>query len=99
MFSVCLFTGGAPRGTSPPPNKFGQKCWTKFGTKNGQRFGQKIGQTFWKLLEVGGGGRGRYASCGHAGGLSCFDYILVLVEPMEFWRGIVVGTSVVCLLK
>ena len=32
---------GAPGGTPPPP-KFGQKCWTKFGTKNGQRFGQKM---------------------------------------------------------
>ena len=89
MFSVCLFTGGAPgyqppptggrpRGYPPPPN---------WGTppinldKNvGQNMGQKIGQTFWKLLEVGG--RGRYASCGHAGGLSCplifFTYFLFI---------------------
>ena len=30
----------------------------KFWTKNGQNFRQKNGQTFWKLLEVGGGGAG-----------------------------------------
>ena len=66
--------GGRPRGT-PPPNldknvglKLGQKMdkvldkkWTKFWTKN-----------WTNILETfGGGGRGRYASCGHAGGLSC----------------------------
>ena len=34
----------------------------------------KNGQTFWKLLE--GGGRGRNASCGHAGGLSCWYFNL-----------------------
>ena len=43
----------------------------KVSDKNGHNFGQKIGQTFWKLL--GGGRRGRYASCGHAGGLSCLQ--------------------------
>ena len=79
--------GGCPGGTPPnwggprgyPPNK----KWTKFWTKNGQNFGQKIRQTFWKLLEVGGGGRGRYASCGHAGGLSCFNMFLRIIKLSE----------------
>ena len=39
-------------------DKIWDKKWTTFWPKNGQHFGQKIGQTFWKLLEVGGGGRG-----------------------------------------
>ena len=98
MFSVCLFTGGAPGGTppqlgggvspghptgggaplgvlSPPINldknvgqNVGQKMdkvldkkWTKFWTKN-----------WTNILETFGGGERRwYASCGHAGGLSC----------------------------
>ena len=73
---------GAPPGVPPPfQQKNGQKNGQKkdkvigqkmdkiLDTKLDKHFGHKIGQTFWKLLEVGG--RGRYASCGHAGGLSC----------------------------
>ena len=74
MFSVCLFTGGPPpTGGTPPGDK-----------KNGQSFGQKMDKILDKkwtknwtnILETfggggGRGGRGRYASCGHVGGLSC----------------------------
>ena len=75
---------GAPGGTPPLQQKNGQKKGQSFGqkmdkildTKLDKHFGHKIGQTFWKLLEVGG--RGRYASCGHAGGLSCFKDALKL---------------------
>ena len=96
MFSVCLFTGGgggaqgSPRGT--PLYRFGQKMdkvldkrWTKFWTLNGHNFGQKIWQKiwqwFWKLFQVEG--HGRYASCGHAGGLSSIlgvDYNLMNMQ-------------------
>ena len=74
-------TGGGTPGGIPPP---GYPPTPK--TKNGQSFGQKMDKIldkkwtkFWtknstNILETfggGGGGRGRYASCGHAGGLSC----------------------------
>ena len=46
------------------------KKWTKFWTKN-----------WTNILETfGDGGRGRYASCGHAGGLSCMTYF--------YWVGV-----------
>ena len=69
--------GGIPGGTPPPTKKMDKKkdkvldkkMDKILDTKLDKHFGHKIGQTFWKLLEVGG--RGRYASCRHAGGLSC----------------------------
>ena len=89
--------GGAPRGYPPPPPQLGggtpgypppinldknvgqnlgqkmdkvlDKKWTKFWTKN-----------WTNILETfGGGGRGRYASCGHAGGLSCCPGAVMIV--------------------
>ena len=62
-----------------PPN-VGQKCWTKMLDKN---FGN-----FWRW------GHGRYASCGHAGGLSCFQLpldniasssVLILVQTVSIF--------------
>ena len=64
-------------------DKIWDKKWTKFWTKNGHIFGQKN----WKnILEtLGGGGRGRYASCGHAGGLSCVLSIFRLHIMSVHW--------------
>ena len=36
---------------------------------------KNVGQKFWKLLEAG---CRRFASCGHAGGLSCCEFISVI---------------------
>ena len=58
MFSVCLFTGGAPRSNPPPPN---------LDKNDGQNLGQKMDKVldkkwtkFWtNILETfGGGGAG-----------------------------------------
>ena len=64
-----------PRPRPPPPTtKNGQKKWTNFWTKKWTKFWTK---NWTNILETfGGGGRGRYASCGHAGGLSCTKLLL-----------------------
>ena len=80
--------GGRPQGSPPNLDKnvgqnLGQKMdkvldkkWTKFWTKN------------WiNILETFGcGGRGRYASCGHAGGLSCLFLDTLLTSQTENWH-------------
>ena len=75
---------GAPGGTPPPPINLDKNVGQNLGQKMDKVLDQKW-TTFWtknwtNILETfggGGGGRGRYASCGHAGGLSCLQMKLI----------------------
>ena len=82
MFSVCLFTAGGTSGVTPyqlggtpqpgggvpqgfPPTGGGGGTPINLDKNVGQKMDKHFGN-FWRW------GRGRYASCGHAGGLSFF---------------------------
>ena len=87
MFSVCPHLGGYPVQVQigagvPQPHQAGGGGYQRWGTPQpGQDIGYPRWGTPWQDGVPGGGQqmkylirRGRYASCVHAGGLSCFNY-------------------------
>ena len=73
MFLLCLpvHIGGPGPVRSPVPGLVGGTLVPSPGGRGVTYRGPPSRKYFQKKIRLGGG-RGRYASCGHAGGLSCF---------------------------